>query len=61
MPRVGVISSGSELVEPDNKPGRSQIRNSNSYQLMAQVERAGGSGKYYGIARDDEEITLFDC
>ncbi len=58
MPRIGVISSGSELVEPRDKPGRSQIRNSNSYQLMAQVERAGGSGKYYGIARDDEEITL---
>jgi molybdopterin molybdotransferase len=58
MPRVGVISSGSELVEPDKIPGRSQIRNSNSFQLMAQVERAGGSGKYYGIARDDEEITF---
>ncbi len=25
---------------------------------MAQVDRAGGSGKYYGIARDDEEITF---
>jgi molybdopterin molybdotransferase len=58
MPQIGVISSGSELVEPHNIPGRSQIRNSNSYQLMAQVERAGGSGKYYGIARDDEEITF---
>lgn len=57
MPRVGVISSGSELVEPDQKPAKSQIRNTNSYQLMAQVARAGGAGKYYGIARDDEEIT----
>lgn len=58
MPRTGVISSGSELVEPHDIPGRSQIRNSNSFQLMAQVERAGGSGKYYGIARDEEEITF---
>jgi molybdopterin molybdotransferase len=56
-PRVGVISSGSELVEPDQKPAKSQIRNTNSYQLMAQLARAGGAGKYYGIARDDEEIT----
>ena len=57
-PRIGVISSGSELVEPYDKPSVSQIRNSNSFQLMAQVERAGGLGKYYGIARDDVEITL---
>ena len=56
-PRIGVISSGSELVEPGQKPGKSQIRNSNSYQLMALVARAGGAGNYYGIARDDEAIT----
>ncbi len=57
MPRVAVISSGSELVEPSEMPGISQIRNTNSYQLMAQVERAGAIGKYYGIARDDENLT----
>ena len=57
-PRVAVISSGSELVEPDMIPGISQIRNSNASQLMAQVARAGGLGKYYGIARDDEEETF---
>jgi molybdopterin molybdotransferase len=56
-PAVGVISSGSELVEPDMFPGVSQIRNSNAFQLMAQVERSGASGKYYGIAKDDEEET----
>jgi len=58
MPCVAVISSGSELVEPDKIPGLSQIRNSNSSQLMAQIERAGASGKYYGIAADDEAQTL---
>jgi molybdopterin molybdotransferase len=58
MPRVAVISSGDELVEPDERPDDSQIRNSNAYQLMAQVERAGATGKYYGIARDDEEETF---
>jgi len=57
MPRIAVISSGSELVEPSEIPGISQIRNSNSYQLMAQVERAGAVGKYYGIAMDDENVT----
>ncbi len=58
LPHIGVISSGSELVEPHVIPARSQIRNSNSFQLMAQIERAGGSGKYYGIATDDEDITF---
>ncbi len=56
-PRIAVISSGNELVEPTEFPGVSQIRNSNSSQLMAQVTRAGASGNYYGIARDDEEET----
>lgn len=57
MPVVGIISSGDELVEPSYKPAVSQIRNSNGYQLLAQVQRAGGKGKYYGIARDDEQAT----
>ena len=57
MPEVAVISSGDELVEPSDKPGLSQIRNTNAYQLMAQVQRAGARGKYWGIARDDEEET----
>ena len=58
MPVVGVISSGDELVEPSLKPDVSQIRNSNGYQLLAQVQRAGGTGKYFGIARDDEQATF---
>jgi molybdopterin molybdotransferase len=57
-PVVAVISSGSELVEPGVKPSMSQIRNTNSYQLMAQVENAGAEGRYYGIARDDEDVTF---
>jgi molybdopterin molybdotransferase len=57
MPKVAVISSGDELVEPSEKPGSAQIRNTNAYQLMAQVKRAGALGKYWGIARDDEAET----
>lgn len=57
-PEVAVISSGDELVEPDQKPGKAQIRNCNSYQIAAQTERAGGKPKYYGIARDNEKETL---
>ncbi|MDK1021173.1 MAG: molybdopterin molybdotransferase MoeA [Candidatus Hydrogenedentes bacterium] len=54
-PRVGVIPTGDELVEPDVKPGISQIRTSNSHQLMAQVFTADAIPTYYGIARDTEE------
>jgi molybdopterin molybdotransferase len=57
-PKVGIISSGSELVEPAEIPGLSQIRNSNSSQLMAQTEESGATGTYYGIAMDDEAATL---
>jgi molybdopterin molybdotransferase len=56
-PVVAVISSGDELVEPNEKPGISNIRNSNAYQLLAQIERAGASGRYMGIARDNKEQT----
>jgi molybdopterin molybdotransferase len=58
QPVVAVISSGNELVEPSEKPGLSQIRNTNSYQLMAQIESAGATGRYLGIAKDDEDATF---
>ncbi len=57
-PVVAIISSGNELVEPPERPGLSQIRNTNSYQLMAQTERAGATGVYLGIAGDDEAATF---
>lgn len=55
--KVGVISTGDELVEPSIKPGLSQIRNSNAYQLLAQVKKIGGIPDYLGIALDTEEST----
>lgn len=57
-PVVGIISTGNELVNPSEKPGISQIRNSNAYQLVAQVTRAGGDPTEWGIASDNESITL---
>ena len=56
-PSVAVISTGDELVEPDQVPGSGGIRNSNAYQLIAQIVRAGALPKYYGIAPDDERLT----
>ncbi len=54
-PRVGIIATGCELVEPKQKPGPVQIRNSNSSQLWAQVLRAGATPSYYGIAPDEPQ------
>jgi molybdopterin molybdotransferase len=54
QPRVGVISTGSELVEPSEKAGRARIRNSNGWQLVAQAETMGCITTNYGIAEDTE-------
>jgi len=58
QPTIGIISTGDELVEPSSAPAPSQIRNSNGYQLIAQVTRAGGIPNYIGIAEDSEEVTF---
>lgn len=57
QPRVAIVSTGDELVEPNKFPARSQIRNSNGYQLIAQVKRAGAVPVYIGIVEDTEEAT----
>jgi len=51
-PRVGVVASGDELVPPAAKPGPSQIRNSNSLQLAAQVGAMGLKARDYGVVKD---------
>jgi molybdopterin molybdotransferase len=58
QPRIGIISTGDELVEPAETPALSQIRNSNAWQLLAQAQRTGCRAVYFGIARDTEEATL---
>lgn len=52
-PLVGVLSTGNELVEPDKKPDRSGIRNSNGWQLLAQAKEIVNDVRYFGIAKDD--------
>lgn len=52
-PRVAVLSTGDELVGVDTSPGPTQIRNSNSYSLAAQVQNAGGEPVCLAIAPDE--------
>ncbi|MBE6469993.1 MAG: molybdopterin molybdotransferase MoeA [Coriobacteriaceae bacterium] len=54
-PRIGIISLGTELVAPGERPGRGQIRDSNSSALMAAAAAAGAEPEFYGIAPDDRD------
>ena len=51
-PRVGILSTGDEIVDLGGRIGPGQIPNSNSYSLMAQVIEAGAQPVSLGIARD---------
>jgi molybdopterin molybdotransferase len=57
QPKVGIIATGDELVEPAKVPGAAQIRNSNSYQLCSQTLSCGCLQNYYGIAPDTAGAT----
>ena len=54
-PRVGIITTGSEIIEPGNPLAAGQIYNSNGPQLTAHAVQAGCIPKYYGITPDNEE------
>src|SRR5580698_3273527 len=51
-PRIAVLSTGDEIVDIDVPPGPTQIRNSNSYSLAAQIRAAGGEPVILPIAPD---------
>ncbi|MGA1982715.1 MAG: gephyrin-like molybdotransferase Glp [Acidobacteriaceae bacterium] len=54
-PMVAIVATGDELVELDQAPGESQIRNSNGYALAALVGAAGGYPGRLLIARDTRQ------
>ena len=57
-PRVAIISIGSELVPPTERPGIGHIRNSNGYALAACAREAGAAPTMLPIAPDDlDELT----
>ena len=59
-PRVSIITTGSELREPGVPLPAGCIRNSNSYQLIGQVQRMFIEPDYLGIADDTENsLNLF--
>ena len=55
-PRVAILSPGKELVEPWDKPGPGQLRNSNAYALAALLEEEGALPDVRGIVEDDPDL-----
>ncbi len=54
-PKVAVLATGDEIVDIDTQPGQTQIRNSNSYSLAAQIQAACGEPMLLAIAPDEPE------
>ncbi len=55
QPRVAVLATGDEVVEPDAPRRAGSVRDSNRYALLAAIREAGGQGISLGIARDTLE------
>ncbi|MBN1115909.1 MAG: molybdopterin molybdotransferase MoeA [Bacteroidales bacterium] len=53
-PVIAIITTGDELVEPDQKANEVQIRNSNSYNIQAQLKQIPATVKYLGIVKDNK-------
>ncbi|HZK74664.1 MAG TPA: molybdopterin molybdotransferase MoeA, partial [Clostridia bacterium] len=54
-PRVALLSTGDELVEVGQKPGRGQIVDSNRWALLAALREAGAEVRSLGIGPDEPE------
>ena len=57
-PRVTVISTGNELVEPGSELVPGQIWESNATMLAAAAREAGCAARRYPIVRDDTDAVL---
>ncbi len=52
---VAIISTGDELVPPEDEPKPGQIRNTNAYTLASLAVRVGATTMFLGIVRDDRQ------
>jgi gephyrin len=62
-PKVSVLSTGNELVEPRETPGPGQIRDANRFSLIAALQEAGADVIWAGRGPDDAvalRATLID-
>ena len=52
IPRVGILSTGSEIAESENELQHGKIRNANRYALSAALKAIGCQPVYLGLAGD---------
>ena len=57
QPRVAILATGDEIVDIEAVPLAHQIRNSNTWSLVAQVARAGGVPVAFPVAKDNLAST----
>jgi len=55
-PRIGLISTGDEVIDPIQIPRPGQVRDVNSYTLGALIEKSGGEGIRYGVFEDQFDV-----
>jgi molybdopterin molybdotransferase len=58
QPKVGIISTGDEIVPIDQPLSPGRIRDINSYTLSGLVHESNGVPVTYGIVKDDPELLL---
>ncbi len=56
-PRVAVLVTGDEVIDPTNRPSAAQVRNANGPALLAAIHEAGGVGSDFGVVPDDSART----
>ena len=54
-PVIGVISSGDEVISPEQNPSLGQVRDINSYTLGTLLQKIGVGVHHYGIIPDNRE------
>ncbi len=54
-PRIGIVSTGDELIPPDASVGPGQIRDINTYTISGLVAQAGGEPVPIGLVADEFE------
>lgn len=55
-PKIGIISSGDEVISPQMQPLLGQVRDINTYSLAALFSQAGGEPVIYGIVPDNINV-----
>jgi molybdopterin molybdotransferase len=55
---IGIFSTGDEIVPFDQTPPPGKVRDMNSLNLAALVQKQGAIPAFYGVVKDDEELFL---